>query len=128
MNEPNARCWERYARCAPTHSDSLFANNAEQKAIREICFDCPVRMHCLAQALEEGMNYGVWGGLTERERRVLLRSQPEQSRWAEWLRRSDDPLARRLREPRDPAIYRFLRRGQNQKYTGSSSQPKNGID
>lgn len=43
---------------------------AEAKAV---CARCPVRTRCLAEALETGQDYGVWGGLSENERRSLKR-------------------------------------------------------
>ena len=48
------------------------------------------------------MSYGVWGGLTERGRRVILRVYPEKTDWSEWLMHSRDPLAVELRKPRVP--------------------------
>ena len=37
---------------------------------------CPVRTECLAEALDNQIEWGVWGGMTERERRALLRRRP----------------------------------------------------
>ena len=37
-----------------------------------ICQTCPVKVECLAYALEHRMDYGIWGGKTERERRTIL--------------------------------------------------------
>jgi len=44
-----------------------------------------VRIECLADALQSGANYGVWGGLTERERRAMLRHYPDIDDWLDWL-------------------------------------------
>jgi hypothetical protein len=38
---------------------------------RQICASCPVRQECLDYALSYGITYGIWGGLTERDRRPL---------------------------------------------------------
>ena len=46
---------------------------------------CPVRTECLAEALDGRINFGVWGGMTERERRALLRRRPDVESWAELL-------------------------------------------
>lgn len=46
------------------------AQAAEAKAI---CQRCPVREACLAYALATGQDAGIWGGLTEEERRLLRR-------------------------------------------------------
>jgi hypothetical protein len=38
---------------------------------RQICAGCPVRQPCLDYALSHGISHGIWGGLTERDRRAL---------------------------------------------------------
>ena len=38
---------------------------------RQICAQCPVRQPCLDFALSHGITHGIWGGLTERDRRAL---------------------------------------------------------
>lgn len=66
--------WVLRAACRDTDVD-LFAQTAsEQKRARDaVCRDCPVRLECLADALDNQIEFGVWGGMTERERRALLR-------------------------------------------------------
>jgi WhiB family redox-sensing transcriptional regulator len=44
-----------------------------------------VRTECLAHALDHRVEFGVWGGMTERQRRALLRARPEVTSWAELL-------------------------------------------
>ncbi|MBA3652865.1 MAG: WhiB family transcriptional regulator [Actinobacteria bacterium] len=44
-----------------------------QPARKETCRRCPVRDECLAFALEGGEKFGVWGGVSERDRRHLRR-------------------------------------------------------
>lgn len=94
--------WVEYALCAEDEPDSLFVQGAAQRQVRMRCMECPVRLECLADALQSQMSYGVWGGLTERERRVILRVYPEKTDWSEWLMHSQDPLAVELRKPRVP--------------------------
>lgn len=65
--------------------DRLFVRGAAQRAARAVCRPCPVRNHCLAEALERRIEFGVWGGMTERERRALLRRHPDVRNWAELL-------------------------------------------
>jgi WhiB family redox-sensing transcriptional regulator len=48
-----------------------FTRDADAVA-RSICRMCPVRQVCREYALEQRISYGVWGGLGEKERRVLL--------------------------------------------------------
>ena len=50
-----------------------------------MCGGCPVRTECLADALDNRVEFGVWGGLTERERRALLRRRPNVKSWRELL-------------------------------------------
>jgi WhiB family redox-sensing transcriptional regulator len=40
-----------------------------------------VQRECLAEALDDRIEWGVWGGMTERERRHLLRTRPEVTSW-----------------------------------------------
>ena len=44
-----------------------------------------MRTECLAHALDHRVEFGVWGGMTERQRRALLRARPEVTSWAELL-------------------------------------------
>jgi WhiB family redox-sensing transcriptional regulator len=46
---------------------------------------CPVRTECLADALDNRIEFGVWGGMTERERRALLRRRPHVRSWRRLL-------------------------------------------
>jgi WhiB family redox-sensing transcriptional regulator len=46
---------------------------------------CPVRTECLSDALDNQVEFGVWGGMTERERRALLRRRPDVASWRELL-------------------------------------------
>jgi WhiB family transcriptional regulator, redox-sensing transcriptional regulator len=79
------RTWAGSAACAQTSPDTLFVRGAAQRTARELCFSCPVRMACLVEALSSATEFGVWGGMTERERRALLKRYPEVSDWASWL-------------------------------------------
>ena len=44
-----------------------------------------MRTECLAYALDYGMEYGVWGGMTERERRSLVKQRPDVRSWRKLL-------------------------------------------
>jgi WhiB family redox-sensing transcriptional regulator len=44
-----------------------------------------VRTECLAEALDNRIEFGVWGGMTERERRALLRRRPDVTSWRDLL-------------------------------------------
>lgn len=81
--------WRAGALCAERDPDLFFAPGAlEHKIAKRICRDCPVRRQCLAYAMNAPVDHGIWGGLTERERRRVRRvSGPE---WRSELARSLD--------------------------------------
>lgn len=68
--------------------DGFFVQGAEQHAVKLACGACPVRTECLADALDNRVDFGVWGGMTERERRRMLRRHPDVRDWSEALRRA----------------------------------------
>ncbi len=73
--------------------DTLFVEGAAQREARAVCTGCPVRLECLADALDNRMDFGVWGGMTERERRALLRRRPEVRSWRVELSMADEDQA-----------------------------------
>ncbi|GAA4419115.1 hypothetical protein GCM10023169_09480 [Georgenia halophila] len=77
--------WASGAACVEREPEKFFVRGAAQRAVREMCFRCPVRMQCLSEALDSRIEFGVWGGMTERERRALLKNHPEVTDWAAWL-------------------------------------------
>jgi WhiB family redox-sensing transcriptional regulator len=77
--------WANAALCKQAAPDELFVRGAEQHKAKMVCAACPVRAECLAEALDNGIEWGVWGGLTERERRALLRKRPNVTSWRELL-------------------------------------------
>jgi len=93
--------WIEDAACATAPPDTLFVRGAAQGPARELCFTCPVRAACLVEALETRSEFGVWGGMTERERRALTRRHPEVTDWAAWLAENspdiETPSMRRTR-------------------------------
>lgn len=85
--------WAAMAACATSAPDDLFVQGAAQRSARAVCFGCPVRLMCLADALDNRVPFGVWGGMTERERRALLRRQPEVASWRALLASGDESVA-----------------------------------
>lgn len=71
--------WAPRAACKAEQPDELFVRGAEQNKAKQLCLSCPVRTECLAEALDNQIEWGVWGGMTERERRALLRRRPAAS-------------------------------------------------
>jgi WhiB family transcriptional regulator, redox-sensing transcriptional regulator len=72
--------WTALAKCRGTE-DAMFGDTFDQKRARLLCAGCPVRSECLAEALDNRIEWGVWGGMTERERRSLLRQRADISSW-----------------------------------------------
>jgi len=77
--------WTASAACRRSDPDALFVQGAEQNVAKRICRGCPVRYECLADALDNRIEFGVWGGMTERERRALLRRRPTVTSWRRLL-------------------------------------------
>ncbi len=66
--------WQSEARCR-TYDPNLFfspGSRSERKA-KEVCSRCPVAEQCLAFAVDSRIDFGVWGGLSSRERHRLRR-------------------------------------------------------
>ncbi|MCL6422436.1 WhiB family transcriptional regulator [Brachybacterium sp. JHP9] len=82
------RSWAARGTCRDLDPDGFFVQGADQQRVKSLCHDCPVRMQCLADALDNRIEFGVWGGMTERERRRLLRQHPQVEDWFDVLRRS----------------------------------------
>lgn len=77
--------WATQAACRDTDPDTLFVQGAAQNRVKAICLGCDVRTECLSDALDNRVEFGVWGGMTERERRALLRRRPNVGSWRELL-------------------------------------------
>lgn len=73
--------WSSRGACRQGDPDALFVQGAAQNRAKLVCAGCPVRAECLADALDSRVEFGVWGGMTERERRALLRRRPEVKSW-----------------------------------------------
>jgi WhiB family transcriptional regulator, redox-sensing transcriptional regulator len=68
--------WREFARCRGVDPEVFYPVSDDEEAAdeaKEICALCPVREPCLEFALSTREKNGVWGGLTERERRRVLR-------------------------------------------------------
>ncbi|XVX20848.1 WhiB family transcriptional regulator [Actinomycetota bacterium] len=76
------RDWAGLGVCAGSDPDALFVQGKAQHDAKTVCRTCPVVQECLADALDNHTEFGVWGGMTERERRQLLRRNPGVESWA----------------------------------------------
>lgn len=71
--------WMDSAACASVDPELWFPERGSNpRRAKRICADCPVRAQCLAFAVEHHIDYGIWGGLTEHERRPYLRARERQ--------------------------------------------------
>ena len=78
--------WVSQALCKAKDPDELFVRGAAQrKAAVIICRHCPVMQQCAAEALDNQVEYGVWGGMTERQRRALLKQHPDVVSWTDFF-------------------------------------------
>ncbi|PDP88406.1 transcription factor WhiB [Glycomyces fuscus] len=90
------------AKCREIDPDALFVQGAAQNRAKLICRGCPVRTQCLAEALDSRIEFGVWGGMTERERRALLRRRKDVTSWYELLTSAERQYERERAE-QDPS-------------------------
>jgi WhiB family transcriptional regulator, redox-sensing transcriptional regulator len=66
--------WQRSANCLGVDPDLFFPERGgSTREAKEVCRGCVVREQCLQFALENGEKFGIWGGMSERERRRLRR-------------------------------------------------------
>lgn len=64
--------WQERALCAQTDPEAFFPEKGgSTREAKRICAGCEVRSECLEYALEHDERFGIWGGLSERERRRL---------------------------------------------------------
>lgn len=73
-DENEALAWQSDALCAQTDPEAFFPEKGgSTREAKRICESCEVRSECLEYALENDERFGIWGGLSERERRKLRR-------------------------------------------------------
>ncbi|WP_442807279.1 WhiB family transcriptional regulator [Streptomyces sp. NBC_01294] len=77
--------WGERAKCRTADPEELFVEGAAQARAKELCSGCQVRTECLAHSLDHRVEFGVWGGMTERERRALLKRRPTVTSWQRLL-------------------------------------------
>lgn len=79
-DDPRARCRE--------DPEQMFVKGKAQHEAKKVCAPCLLRTACLADALDNRIEFGVWGGKTERERRALLRRRKDVTSWSDLLQRA----------------------------------------
>lgn len=101
--------WQEQGLCAQVDNDAFFVEKggSTRDAVR-ICIGCDVREKCLQYALDQDERFGVWGGLTERQRRKLKRALPAAT-IPRQRQNIDPPKVRRVsRSERQLQILAFL--------------------
>lgn len=72
LSEPAVLQWQSEALCAQTDPEAFFPEKGgSTREAKRVCTACSVRVECLEYALEQDERFGIWGGLSERERRRL---------------------------------------------------------
>jgi WhiB family redox-sensing transcriptional regulator len=70
------RRWQERANCLGVDPDLFFPERgASTREAKGVCRGCEVRVECLEYALQHGEKFGIWGGLSERERRRVRRQR-----------------------------------------------------
>ena len=87
--------WRVLANCLGADPDLFFPERgAGTKEAKAVCSGCEVRDDCLEYALERGEKHGIWGGLSDRERRLIVRYQLANTPYSVVLRGADVKLQR----------------------------------
>jgi WhiB family redox-sensing transcriptional regulator len=81
--------WQAQANCMGVDPDLFFPERGgSTREAKEVCRGCVVREDCLEYALANGEKFGIWGGMSERERRRVRRARALSQRQAASLSRS----------------------------------------
>jgi len=72
VDDGNPLAWQSDSLCAQTDPEAFFPEKGgSTRDAKKICASCEVRAQCLEYALANDERFGIWGGLSERERRKL---------------------------------------------------------
>ena len=73
---PDEYAWMFHARCRGINPAEFFPSDGTGvETAQRVCAACPVTSECLEYALQHGEKFGIWGGLSERERRRVRRQR-----------------------------------------------------
>jgi WhiB family redox-sensing transcriptional regulator len=68
--------WADWGVCAETDPEAFFPEKGgSNRLAKRVCAGCPVAEECLAYAVEHEIDFGVWGGLSARQRRGMWRQR-----------------------------------------------------
>lgn len=72
MSDVSPASWQERALCAQTDPEAFFPEKGgSTRDAKRVCLSCEVRAECLEYAMEQDERFGIWGGLSERERRRM---------------------------------------------------------
>lgn len=75
IEEDEALAWQADALCSQTDPEAFFPEKGgSTREAKRVCEGCEVRSQCLDYALANDERFGIWGGLSERERRKLRKT------------------------------------------------------
>ncbi|MGW5430398.1 WhiB family transcriptional regulator [Streptomyces sp. NPDC004059] len=73
--------WRDDAACAEVDPDIFFSDNSQTvREAKKVCVRCPSRLRCAMYAIDNGENWGVWGGMTQTELRTQRNRRRQQQR------------------------------------------------
>lgn len=73
---PQPPAWTADALCAQVDMDGFFPEKGgSTRQAKAVCLMCPVREVCLEYALDNRVQHGIWGGVSERERRRMVKAR-----------------------------------------------------
>jgi WhiB family transcriptional regulator, redox-sensing transcriptional regulator len=76
VEDDNPLAWQTDALCAQTDPEAFFPEKGgSTRDAKRICTTCEVKAQCLDYALQNDERFGIWGGLSERERRRLRKAR-----------------------------------------------------
>ena len=90
MMLPDPPDWYDKALCAQTDPEAFYPEKGgSTREAKKVCLACEVRFECLTYALDNDERFGIWGGLSERERRKVKndRRTPAELEQARQIRR-----------------------------------------
>lgn len=77
QREPDPMAWANRGNCLGVDADLFFPERGASSAeAKEVCRGCVVKAECLEYAIVNQEKFGIWGGLSERQRRRLRRGKP----------------------------------------------------
>lgn len=72
----SARAWQARANCMGVDPELFFPERGSStREAKEVCRGCVVRIECLEFAIANSEKFGIWGGMSERERRRVRRAR-----------------------------------------------------